>query len=168
MASIFSSGTSGASPPNRLLQTECGGDEMKRAVLYNTALLTAASLLMSGVAMAFQVWLVGKIGAAGIGLYQLTLSVTGLAATFAISGVRFASTRLVSEELGLERPGGVRAAMGRCLAYGAFFGLAAAVILRELAEPVGFLWIGDARTVKPLKLSALSMPCVSLCSAMSG
>ncbi len=141
---------------------------MKRAVLYNTALLTAASLLMSGVAMAFQVWLVGKIGAAGIGLYQLTLSVTGLAATFAISGVRFASTRLVSEELGLERPGGVRAAMGRCLAYGAFFGLAAAVILRELAEPVGFLWIGDARTVKPLKLSALSMPCVSLCSAMSG
>ena len=123
---------------------------------------------MSGVAMAFQVWLVGRIGAAGIGLYQLTLSVTSLTATFAISGVRFASTRLVSEELGLKRQGGVRAAMGRCLAYGAFFGLAAAIVLWALAEPIGFLWIGDARTVKPLKLSALSMPCVSLCSAMSG
>lgn len=145
-----------------------GGDTLKRVLLYNTVLLTAVSLLMSGIGMAFQVWLVGKIGAAGIGLYQLTLSVTGLAATFAVSGVRFASTRLVSEELGLERPGGVRAAMERCLAYGAFFGLAAAVILWELSEPVGFLWIGDARTVKPLKLSALSMPCVSLCSAMSG
>ena len=86
---------------------------MKRVLVYNTALLTASSLLMQGIAMAFQVWLAGRIGPAGIGLYQLVLSVTGLCATFAISGIRFASTRLVSEELGLERQGGVRAAMKR-------------------------------------------------------
>lgn len=141
---------------------------MKRVLVYNTALLTASSLLMQGIAMAFQVWLVGRIGPAGIGLYQLVLSVTGLCATFAISGIRFASTRLVAEELGLERPGGVRAAMGRCLGYGALFGLAASVILWELAEPIGFLWIGDARTVRSLRISALSMPCISLCSSMSG
>ena len=141
---------------------------MKRILLYNTALLTASSLLMSGISMAFQVWLVGRIGSAGIGLYQLVLSVTGLCATFAISGIRFASTRLVAEELGLERHGGVQAAMARCLAYGGFFGFAAAVILWELAEPVGCLWIGDPRTVRSLRLSALSMPCISLCSSMSG
>ena len=141
---------------------------MKRVLLFNTALLSASSILMQGIAMAFQVWLVGRIGSAGIGLYQLVLSVTGLCATFAISGIRFASTRLVAEELGLERHGGVRQAMGRCLAYGAFFGAAAAVILWELAEPIGFLWIGDARTVRSLRLAAVSMPCVSLCSSMSG
>ena len=141
---------------------------MKRVLVYNTALLTASSLVMQGIAMAFQVWLAGRIGPAGIGLYQLVLSVTGLCATFAISGIRFASTRLVAEELGLERPGGVRAAMGRCLGYGAFFGLAAAVILWELSEPIGFLWIGDARTVRSLRISAMSMPCISLCSSISG
>ena len=141
---------------------------MKRVLLYNTALLTASSLLMQGIAMAFQVWLAGRIGPAGIGLYQLVLSVTGLCATFAISGIRFASTRLVAEELGLENPGGVRAAMGRCLGYGALFGFAAAMILWELAEPIGFLWIGDARTVRSLRISAISMPCISLCSSMSG
>ena len=141
---------------------------MKRILVYNTALLTASSLLMQGIAMAFQVWLVGRIGSAGIGLYQLVLSVTGLAATFAISGIRFASTRLVAEELGLERQGGVRAAMGRCLGYGAFFGLAAAIIVWALAEPIGFLWIGDARTVRSLRLAAWSMPCISLSSSMSG
>ena len=117
---------------------------MKRKLLYNTALLTASSLLMSGISMAFQVWLVGRIGSAGIGLYQLVLSVTGLCATFAISGIRFASTRLVAEELGLERPCGVRAVMSRCLAYGAFFGLAAAVILWELAGPIGARWAHGA------------------------
>ena len=141
---------------------------MKRVLVYNTALLTASSLLMQGIAMAFQVWLAGRIGPAGIGLYQLVLSVTGLCATFAISGIRFASTRLVAEELGLENPGGVRAAMGRCLGYGTLFGFAAAMILWELAEPIGFLWIGDARTVRSLRISALSMPCISLCSSMSG
>ncbi len=141
---------------------------MKRVLVYNTALLTASSLLMSGIAMAFQVWLAGKIGSAGIGLYQLVLSVTNLCATFAISGIRFASTRLVAEELGLARPGGVRAAMGRCLRYGAIFGCAAAAVLWALAEPIGFLWIGDARTVFPLRLSAVSMPCIALCASMSG
>ena len=46
----------------------------KRRLLLNTALLTASSLLMNAVAMRFQVWLVGRIGASGIGLYQLVLS----------------------------------------------------------------------------------------------
>ena len=141
---------------------------MGRKLLMNTALLTASSLWMSLIGMAFQVWLAGRIGAAGIGLYQLVLSVTNLSATFAIAGIRFASTRLVAEELGLHRPGGVRAAMARCLCYAAVSGCAAAALLRALSEPVGFLWIGDARTVGPLRLSALSMPCIALSSSMSG
>ena len=140
----------------------------KQRLLLNTALLTASSLLMNAVAMRFQVWLVGRIGASGIGLYQLVLSCLNLAATFAVSGIRFAATRLVAEELGLENRGGVRAAMGRCLGYGAFFGLAASVILWELAEPLGFLWIRDARTVSSLRIAAFGMPCVSLCAALSG
>lgn len=140
----------------------------KTRLIYNTALLTASSLLMSCIGMAFQVWLVGRIGSAGIGLYQLVLSVTNLLATFAISGIRFAATRLVSEEIGLENPGGISAAMRRCLGYALFFGAAAAVILWFLAEPVGFLWIGDARTVLSLQIGALGMPCISLCAAVSG
>lgn len=139
-----------------------------KKLVYNTFLLTATSLLMSCIGMAFQVWLVGRIGSAGIGLYQLTLSVTNLMATFAISGIRFAATRLISEELGHDNSAGIKAAMGRCMAYGLFFGLAAAAILYFLAQPIGFLWIGDGRTVRSLRLSALSMPCISLCSCISG
>ena len=101
----------------------------KRRLLLNTALLTASSLLMNAVAMRFQVWLVGRIGASGIGLYQLVLSCLNLAVTFAVSGIRFAATRLVAEELGLENRGGIRTAMSRCLGYGVFFGLAAGIIL---------------------------------------
>lgn len=140
----------------------------KRRLIVNTALLTGSSLLMSCIGMAFQVWLVGRIGEAGIGLYQLVLSVSFLCATVVISGIRFAATRLISEELGRENPGGVRGAMLRCVAYALFFGLASGLVLWLLAEPVGFLCIGDARTVRSLRISALGMPCISLCAAFSG
>ena len=140
----------------------------RRDLVRNTALLTAASLLMSAVGMLYQAWLAGRLGPAGLGLWQLTLSVSRLGATFAISGVRFAATRLVAEELGREAAGDVRAAMRRCLAYGSFFGLAALLILLLLAEPIGVLAIGDARTVPSLRLAALSLPCISLSAALSG
>ena len=139
-----------------------------RRLVYNTALLTLSSLLMSGIGMAFQVWLAARIGTSGIGLYQLTLSVTNLGATFAISGIRFATTRLVAEELGRDKPSGIQAAMRRCLAYAAFFGVAALLILYFLAEPLACLGIRDARTIFSLQLAAFSMPCIALCSAMSG
>jgi len=141
---------------------------LKKRLFVNTALLSAASLLMSWIAMLFQAWLAGRIGPAGLGLYQLTGSVTVLFATLAISGIRFASTRLIAEELGYRRGGAVSGAMRRCLAYGALFGAASGLVLRLLAEPIGFLWIGDARTVPSLRLSAFSMPCISLCASMSG
>lgn len=141
---------------------------LKKKLLYNTALLTASSLAMSCIGMAFNVWLAGRIGTAGIGLYELVISVVNLCATFAISGIRFATTRLISEEIGLENTDGIRDMMRRCLGYGAFFGLAAAAVIYFLAEPIGFLWIGDGRTVRSLRLCALSMPCISMCSSLSG
>ena len=140
----------------------------RKRLIMNTALLTGSSLAMSAISMAFQVWLAGRIGSAGIGLYQLVLSVAFLCTTFAVSGIRFAATRLVSEELGHERSWSVSAAMRRCFAYSLFFGLSAMAVLFSFAEPIGFLWIGDARTVKSLKLIAFSMPFLSLSSVMSG
>ncbi len=113
-------------------------------------------------------WLAGRIGSAGIGLYQLVVSVSFLCTTFAISGVRFAATRLVSEELGRERAHGISGAMRRCFVYSLIFGMAAFFLLRSGAEMIGFLWIGDARTVRSLQIMAYAMPMVSLCSAISG
>ena len=140
----------------------------KQKLIVNTALLTGSDIVMRCIALAFQVWLVGRIGSAGIGLYQLVMSVSVLFATFAISGIRFATTRLVSEEMGLERGAGVTGAMRRCVCYALFFGFASGTIVYYLAEPVGFLWVGDARTVLSLKITALSLPCIALSSVFSG
>ena len=141
---------------------------LSKTLVRNTLTLTGVSLLMRGIGMAFQSWLALSLGASGLGLYELTLSLYNLCATLAISGIRFTATRLVAEELGGGRSGSIRAAMRRCLAYGGICGLLSGALLQLRAEPLGFLWIGDARTVLSLRIAALSMPCISLGAAISG
>ena len=142
--------------------------ERGKTMLLNTLLLTVTAILMRTVGMAFQVYLSNKIGASGIGLFQLILSVSMLAACFAISGVRFATTRLVSEELGSGSRGGVKAAVRRCLVYALCFGTAAALALYLGADMIGTKWIGDKRTVLSLRLLSLSLPAFSMSSVLSG
>ena len=139
-----------------------------RRLAINTALLTASGLTLRFVGMVWQVWLVSRIGDAGIGLFQLVMSVAALAGAVAVSGSRFTSTRLVSEELGLHKPDGAAQAMTVCLLYGLFFGMLSGTVLMLLAEPAGFLWLGDARTVRPLMLLALEMPLTGVDSVMHG
>ena len=139
-----------------------------RKMLLNTVLLTATALLMRGVGMVFQVWLTKKIGAAGIGLFQLIMSVSMLAATFAISGIRFAATRLVAMELGASREAGVAAAIRRCLVYAACFGVISTLALWFGAPLISSRWIGDARTELALRVLACSLLPFALSSVLEG
>jgi len=123
---------------------------------------------MRGVGMAFQAWLSKKIGAAGIGLFQLIMSVSMLAATFAISGIRFAATRLVSEELGRDSETGVAAAIKRCLIYASGFGALATIALWFAAPVVSARWIGDARTELALRVLACSLFPFALSAVFEG
>ncbi|MDR0446718.1 MAG: oligosaccharide flippase family protein, partial [Oscillospiraceae bacterium] len=155
-----------------------GGAYMSRsrAMIMNTILLTGVSLLMRAVGMIFQVWLTRRIGAAGIGLFQLIMSVSMLAATFAISGIRFAATRLVSLELGRSEASGSAGlqysgafyAVRRCLVYALCFGAAASLFLWFGAPTIGSVWIGDARTVLSLRVLSLSLTPYALSAVFGG
>ena len=133
----------------------------------NTFLLTASTLLLRMVGMLFQAWIASHIGAEGIGLYQLSGSVTVLFNVFAVSGVRFAATKLISEEAASCR-GDVPRAVRICILYALLFGVLSSGTLLYSAEPLGFLWIGDARIVLSLRFAACSMPFIALEAVFSG
>jgi len=141
--------------------------ELKK-LLQNTMVLTVSGLIMRCVGLSYQVWLAGRVGSGGIGLFQLIGTVNMLCATFAISGVRFTATRLVSEELGLGRKSGAAHALQACLCYASVFGTAAFAVMFFGAEKIGFLWISDARTVLSLRTLSLSLPMLALSSVFSG
>ena len=142
---------------------------MKRSqkMLVNTLVLTAASLLMRTIGVSFQVYLTKQIGAAGMGLFQLILTVYALATTLGCAGVRLAATRLVVEENSLRRGGGA-AVMRRCLLFGLAAGMLAALALFGGARTVAAYWLMDLRALRPLRILALSLPPVALSAALNG
>ena len=95
-------------------------------------------------------------------------SVGGLAVTFAVSGIGFGTMRLVSEELGRDNPRSAGSAVLCCIGYALFFGCLGGLLLYRFAEPIGFLWIEDGRTVLPLRIMAWEMPFIALSAVFSG
>lgn len=134
----------------------------------NTAVLTASALLMRLLGMVWQAWLARRLGAAAMGLWQLMGSVGFLFATAAVAGIRYTSTRLLAQELGSGRPGSVAAVIRRGELYALFFGFAAMAALYAGAGIVARRWIGDERTVLPLRLLALSLPSEGITGLLSG
>ena len=142
---------------------------MRRAkqLLLHTSAMTATSLLMRTIALVFQVYVAGRIGAAGIGLFQLVMSVYTLATTVAVSGVRLAATRLIAQQTGRGDDAAIRRATGCAMGYAAFFGMAALLLLFYLA-PAAAAWVGDDRIILSLRVLAFALPFVAASGAMGG
>ena len=133
----------------------------------NAMIMTAASLLMNAVGVWFNLYISGKIGAEGMGVFQLIMSVYSFTVTFAASGINLASTRLVAEEAASPN-GNVKGAMRRCFGYALLFGGAASLFLFFAAPFIGETCLGSVQTVRPLKTMALSMPFIAMSCALNG
>ena len=77
----------------------------------NAGILTATSLSLGIVGVAYNAWLTRNLGSTGMGLFSLMMAVYRFAITFASSGSGLAATRLVAEENA--RKNGFAASFGR-------------------------------------------------------
>lgn len=138
--------------------------------LRNALVLSLSGLILRCVSVSFNVYLTDKLGADGMGLYSLVMSVYSFGVTVATSGINLAATRLVAEALGDESraAGDVRRAMRCCLGYSAAFGTAASVLLIAFAPYISAHWLEDARTLPALRLLGMSLLPIALSSAMGG
>jgi len=135
--------------------------------LWNTILLTATTLLMRLLGMSFQIYLTQRIGTQGIGLFELLMSVHGLAVSLAISGVRLSTTRLVLEVSARKqsRPGNV---MKLCLLYSLLLGFGASLLLWTVSNPVAAFWLDEPQLAQCLRMLALGLPCLAISSCLNG
>lgn len=130
--------------------------------------MTGVTLIMKLISLFFNVYITAKIGASGIGLYSLIMSVGSFAITFATSGVNLASTRLTAEALGRGSNKDVRRAMKSCIMYGFVFGITGTILLFVLAKPLSVYALNDVRCITPLKSLSFCLPFISLSSALTG
>lgn len=139
-----------------------------RRYVKNALILVGAGLLGRSVSILFNAYVSQKIGAEGMGLFTLIMSVYGLAVTFATSGINLAVTRLCAEAIGAGRREDVRATLRRALFYSLVFGGIASLFLFLFARQIGEGLLGDGRTVPSLRLLACSMLPIALSSVFSG
>ena len=130
--------------------------------------MTATSLLLRTLGVAFNSFISRELGADGMGLFTLIMSVYGLSVTVAASGVNLASTRMCAEALGNGDSASLRGALKRCLLYAVFCGFFAFVLLYFLAEFVALHWLGDERCTASLRFLAVSLPFISASNVLHG
>lgn len=120
------------------------------------------------VSTSFQVFLSGRIGAAGIGLLQLVLSVGSLAMTAGIAGIRTATMYLTAEELGKRRPGNVIWVISGCTRYSLIFSCSVGAALYFGAPWLCENWIGDLHALEAVRLFAAFLPVCCITGVMVG
>ena len=131
-------------------------------------MLTGVNLLLRFVSTGFQVYLSGRIGAAGIGLLQLVLSVGALSMTAGMAGIRTATMYLTADALGKKKPGNVRWVLSGCILYSTVCSTAVSLALRFFAEKLAVSWIGEPATADAIRLYSAIVPIFCLCGVMTG
>ncbi len=141
---------------------------------WNAALLSATSILMRAVSVSFNVYVSSKIGAEGMGLFTLVMSVYTFAVTFATSGIGLAVTRSVTERVLAhddpppERRKKLGAFLRAAMSYALLFGGLGSVGLYTLAPFLGTRVLADARTVLSLKVLSFSLVPIAMTSVLNG
>ncbi len=134
----------------------------------NAAILTATSLLLRAAGMYFRIYVSALVGAEGMGLYQLIMSVYVLGSGFASSGIVVAVTRMTADEMVCGTPKTVRTVLRRCMLASAAMGLLSAIAIACLADPIGSGWISDPRSVSSIRVMALALPFMSISCCLRG
>lgn len=140
----------------------------KLPIFYSALLLTAVNLLLRLVGTSFQVFLSGRIGAEGIGLLQLTMSVGSMAMVAGMAGIRTATMYLTAEELGRGRPQNVCAVLSGCMLYSILFSLTIGGAVWFFAPTIAEKWIGNVRIVGAIRLFSGFLPVNCMCGVMVG
>ncbi len=137
-------------------------------IFYNALMLTGVNLLLRLVSTSFQVFLSGRIGAGGIGLLQLVMSVASMSMTAGMAGVRTASMYLTAEELGKNRPRNVTWMLSGCILYSLICSVGVGALVYSFAPRIADAWIGNMRTVGAIRLFAAFLPISCLSGVMIG
>lgn len=140
----------------------------KRRFFYNGILLTAVGIAIRLVGMAFNAYITRTVGAEGIGLYTIIMTVYSFAITFATSGISLTVTRLVAADIGENEGRGVRRILFNSTVYALIFSVSASLVLFFLSEYFGLAVLGDMRTVIPLRILTFSLVPISLSSLFGG
>ncbi len=130
--------------------------------------MAAAFLVIKSAGMLFRVFLAGRLGAEGLGLYQLVMSVYLVFAATVSSGVCLCASRLFTELSARGKPAQARYAAEYCMKLSFFIGLAGGALMLSCADAAASYLLHDERAAPSLRLLAPGLPFLAVSAAVRG
>ncbi|MEG0179479.1 MAG: polysaccharide biosynthesis C-terminal domain-containing protein [Oscillospiraceae bacterium] len=140
--------------------------DLQQSYMKNAAILTTTGLFLRAVGMLFRIYVAGRIGAEGMGLYQLIYSVYSMAITLATGGLTICTTCVVTDTLSSGK--GTARAMQRILTLGIVLGISSGIILFLSSDILSIYILADKRAALSLRILAPSLPFMALSAALRG
>lgn len=140
----------------------------KLPILYGALLLTGVNLLLRLVGTSFQVYLSSRIGAEGIGLLQLVMSVGAMAMVAGTAGIRTGTMYLTAEQLGRKQDQNVIWVLSGCILYSLCISTAVAAAVYFFAPYIAQQWISKPEITDAIRLLAFFLPVNCLTGVMVG
>lgn len=136
--------------------------------IVNAIIMVIASFLLRFCGMWFRVYLADKIGASGMGLYQLIFSVFTAGVAMSTSGMFLVSVRLVSENSGKGAKSAIRSSLAKCIGYGVILSIIAAFLLLIFADKIAKSLLCDPACANPLRILSFGLPFMACCACLRG
>jgi len=140
----------------------------QQSFITGAVILTVTSLFVRAAGFLFRIYLSNMVGAEGMGIYSLIMSVYGLCTTVATSGVSIAVSRLVAEQLSLGRSANAVRVLRRSVSLSLLLGCAIGTVLLIVSEPIAMHVLGDERTLLSLRILAPGLPFLAISSCFRG
>lgn len=134
----------------------------------NALLLGAVSVFMRTVSVVFNAYIASRIGAGGMGLFSLIMSVYVFSVTLAGSGINLAVTRLVAESIAKNCDSGIIGAVKKCVLYALCFGGGAAILLFAFSGILAEKAVGEENVAMCFRALAAALPFIAVSNVFSG
>lgn len=126
------------------------------------------TLIIRTIGMWFRIYMSDKVGAEGIGLYQLVLTVYFFFVTITTSGINLTVTRLVTDFIAQNAASKAKYVTYKCLIISVTISMIFGILLFSFSDLIGVGFLKDERTVLSLKILAPSLPFMAFSACLRG
>ena len=142
--------------------------QQKRVFFQNAAIMTGTSLILRSIGIVFRIYVSNRIGAEGMGLYQLIVTVYVLVSSFATSGLSTAVTRLCTDELAFGRTRSAKRVLYIAVWISISVGVFSGLLVYSGSGYISQHWLHDIRAISSLKILTFSLPFMGVSSCVKG
>lgn len=140
----------------------------KLLFLKGTLILTLTGILNRLIGFLYRIFLSGKIGAEGMGIYQLIFPVSAICHSITMAGIHLAISKLTAEKYAASDEAGARNVLFGGLLLSVSLSILTGILLLSFSDVIALKLYQEERCILLFQLIALSLPFSAIHSCICG